>query len=199
MASPSAADAASSSVGAEDPAEAKLRFEVRLTPRHVTHKGCKLSRRMCSVIRGVAGGVGVRPGPCQPRVSALYRIQTLKPPSSCNLADFGLPAICSDIASVTCLLDLAQHRYFDDGKFVDYIEYLQYWRELPYCLYIVFPQCLRMLELLQSESFVSALKHAEFKNKLQLQQHWHWKRRLDPPPILQVEGGDAVTEAADTK
>ncbi len=45
--------------------------------------------------------------------------------------------------------DLAQHRYLDDPRFVAYLGYLQYWRRPPYCTYLVFPHCLRMLELLQ--------------------------------------------------
>lgn len=74
---------------------------------------------------------------------------------------------------------LAQQRYFEDSRFVDYIEYLQYWRELPYCLHIVFPHCLRVLELLQTERFVAALKSADFKDTLARQQHWHWLMRAD--------------------
>ena len=72
---------------------------------------------------------------------------------------------------------LAQNRYFDDPQFVDYLEYLQYWRAPPYCLYIAFPQCLRMLELLQTEKFVEGLKRDDVKDYLRAQQHWHWRHR----------------------
>ena len=76
---------------------------------------------------------------------------------------------------------LAQNRYFDDPRFVDYIEYLRYWREPPYCLHIAFPHCLRMLELLQTDKkFVEALKRADFKDFLRIQQHWHWRTRALP-------------------
>lgn len=73
--------------------------------------------------------------------------------------------------------DLAQHRYFDDADFIKYLEYLRYWEELPYCSYLVFPHCLRMLELLQQPSFRLALKRADYKDFIFEQQHWHWKYR----------------------
>ena len=72
---------------------------------------------------------------------------------------------------------LAQNRYLDDADFIEYLEYLQYWRTLPYCNYLVFPHCLRMLELLQQESFRVALKRVEYKDFIFQQQHWHWKFR----------------------
>ena len=92
---------------------------------------------------------------------------------------------------------LAQHRYFDDPSFISYLEYLRYWREHPYCLYIAFPHCLRMLELLGSASFVDALKRADFKEHLFNQQHWHWKYRATEPLDLQalLGLGDAVALA----
>ena len=73
--------------------------------------------------------------------------------------------------------DLAQNRYLDDPAFVEYLYYLQYWRELPYVRYIAFPHCLRMLELLQSKSFRTAMKRADFKDYVLHQQTCHWKYR----------------------
>ena len=73
--------------------------------------------------------------------------------------------------------DLAQHRYLDEDSFVDYLDYLQYWREPQYCKYILFPHCLRMLELLQHASFREALKREDFKTMIFNQQNWHWRFR----------------------
>ena len=73
--------------------------------------------------------------------------------------------------------DLAQNRYLDEPAFIEYLDYLQYWQALPYCSYLVFPHCLRMLELLQQPSFRVALKRADFKDFIFQQQHWHWKYR----------------------
>jgi mediator of RNA polymerase II transcription subunit 31 len=88
------------------------------------------------------------------------------------------------LANPEYLHHLAQNRYFDDPKFVDYLDYLQYWREMPYCQYLVFPQCLRMLELLQTDAFVAALKRVDFKDHLQSQQSWSWRQRA-----LELVGG----------
>ena len=63
-----------------------------------------------------------------------------------------LPCLPARLASHTDRArgaDLAQHRYLDDPRFIAYLGYLQYWRRPPYCTYLVFPHCLRMLELLQ--------------------------------------------------
>ena len=76
---------------------------------------------------------------------------------------------------------LAQNRLLDDPAFVEYLDYLQYWHERPYRLYIAFPHCLRMLELLQGEPFRSRMKFAEFKDHIFQQQHWHWRYRVDAP------------------
>ena len=82
------------------------------------------------------------------------------------------------LANAEYLHFLAQNLYFDDPDFRDYLEYLQYWRELPYCLHIVFPHCLRMLELLvHDDGFVDALKRADFKDYIFQQQFSHWRYR----------------------
>ena len=95
---------------------------------------------------------------------------------------------------------LAQNLYFDDPAFRDYLVYLQYWRELPYCLHIVFPHCLRMLELLvQDGGFVDMLKRVDFKDYIYGQQfsHWRWRATLmgengvDGPASAAQRGADA--------
>jgi len=79
---------------------------------------------------------------------------------------------------------LAQNRYLDDPAFVEHIDYLRYWAGPNYCHYIVFPHCLRMLELLQQPSFRAALKRADFKEMVFRQQHYAWRYRSNPtaPP-----------------
>lgn len=81
------------------------------------------------------------------------------------------------LANPEYLHHLAQNRYFEDPSFVEYLDYLQYWRDLPYCLYITFPHCLHMLELLQTDEFCSMLKRADYKDHVFNQQHWHWRQR----------------------
>lgn len=93
---------------------------------------------------------------------------------------------------------LAQHRYFDDEDFVSYLQYLNYWRERPYCLYLVFPHCLRMLELLQTDAkFVEMLKRADFKDHVFTQQHYHWRyRAMEPVAATATESADKPAAAA---
>ena len=90
------------------------------------------------------------------------------------------------------LADLAQNRYFDDPSFVEYIEYLRYWTGERYCHYIVFPHCLRMLELLQQPSFRAALKRADFKDMIFRQQHsaWHFRRNPGAPAPADCTSGE---------
>lgn len=52
---------------------------------------------------------------------------------------------------------------------------------MPYCQYIVFPHCLRMLELLQTQQFVTNLKRADFKDHLLHQQRSNWVHQQQRP------------------
>lgn len=48
---------------------------------------------------------------------------------------------------------LAQRGYLKEQTFVNYLKYLQYWREPDYARYLKYPMCLHFLELLQHEAF----------------------------------------------
>ncbi|PZC83517.1 mediator of RNA polymerase II transcription subunit 31 [Helicoverpa armigera] len=48
---------------------------------------------------------------------------------------------------------LAQRGYLKEATFINYIRYLQYWREPEYARYLKYPMCLHFLELLQHEAF----------------------------------------------
>ena len=102
------------------------------------------------------------------------------------------------LANTEYLHYLAQNRYLDDPAFVEYLDYLQYWREPRFCGFIVFPHCLRMLELLQQPSFRAALKRADFKDMVFRQQHDHWKHRLDAEPEDSADGVGTSSEAGAT-
>lgn len=101
------------------------------------------------------------------------------------------------LANTEYLHYLAQNRYLDDPAFVEYLDYLQYWREPRFCQYIVFPHCLRMLELLQQPSFRAALKRADFKDMVFRQQHDHWNHRLDAEPEERADGAGASEAGVD--
>ena len=93
------------------------------------------------------------------------------------------------LANPDYLHHLAQNLYFDDERFREYLVYLQYWRDLPYCLHIVFPHCLRMLELcVGDDDFVAALKRPDFKDTVMAQQNQAWRYRAS-------KGGDPSIRA----
>lgn len=48
---------------------------------------------------------------------------------------------------------LAQRGFFKDTAFINYLKYLQYWKEPEYARYLKYPMCLYFLDLLQYEHF----------------------------------------------
>lgn len=68
--------------------------------------------------------------------------------------------------------------YLLDGKFVRYLDYLQYWKQPQYSKFLVYPHCLRFLDLLQHEDIRKKLtEHPNFHTELADQQFWHWLHR----------------------
>ena len=58
--------------------------------------------------------------------------------------------------------------------FVNYIDYLQYWRKPEYSQYISYPHCLYFLELLQSEAFRAKVSEYNYTTKVEEQQLLHY-------------------------
>ncbi|KAI9001858.1 mediator of RNA polymerase II transcription subunit 31-like protein [Hyaloraphidium curvatum] len=56
---------------------------------------------------------------------------------------------------------LAQRGFMKDRAFVNYLDYLQYWRRPEYAKFIVFPDSLAILDLLQYEAFREEIAKAE--------------------------------------
>lgn len=72
-------------------------------------------------------------------------------------------------------VDLAQNRYFEDEAFIGYLKYLQYWQRPEYVKFIMYPQCLFFLELLQNANFRNAMAHPGNKELAHRQQFYFWK------------------------
>lgn len=70
---------------------------------------------------------------------------------------------------------LAQRGYFEDQAFVNYLEYLLYWKEPSYAKILKYPQCLMFLELLQYEKFRKELVNPGCAKFLDEQQLLHWQ------------------------
>ncbi|KAH7649019.1 SOH1 family [Cryptosporidium bovis] len=69
---------------------------------------------------------------------------------------------------------LSKEGYFEDKSFVRYLKYLLYWSEFPYVKYISYPYCIRMLRLLQDESFRKSLENEEVIQMIRHQQTFQW-------------------------
>ena len=56
---------------------------------------------------------------------------------------------------------LAQHGFFRETAFINYLKYLQYWATPAYIKFLRYPQALKILELLQEEEFRKELANSE--------------------------------------
>ncbi|XP_052247459.1 mediator of RNA polymerase II transcription subunit 31-like isoform X2 [Dreissena polymorpha] len=70
---------------------------------------------------------------------------------------------------------LAQRGYFKSNNFVNYLKYLQYWKEPMYAKYLKYPQALHFLELLQYEQFRKELANQQCAKFIDDQQLLHWQ------------------------
>lgn len=80
---------------------------------------------------------------------------------------------------------LATQKYFEDPAFMHFLRYLRYWRDPPYVHHVVYPQCLRMLEILLSPRIQSRLHRLDTRNLLlsQMMLKWATTPELDVPGV----------------
>jgi len=79
------------------------------------------------------------------------------------------------LANPNYLNFLAQRGFFKEATFVNYLKYLTYWKEPDYAKYLKYPQCLTMLDLLQSEHFRKELMNTQCARFIDDQQLLHWQ------------------------
>jgi len=79
------------------------------------------------------------------------------------------------LANPNYLNFLAQRGVFKETTFVNYLKYLSYWKEPDYAKYLKYPQCLMMLDLLQSEHFRKELMNSQCARFIDDQQLLHWQ------------------------
>lgn len=76
----------------------------------------------------------------------------------------------SSLANPRYLQHLAANKFFDDARFVEYLRYLQYWREPAYVKYLVYPgPTLNHLRLLQEERFRREIISPETVMRLEME------------------------------
>lgn len=61
---------------------------------------------------------------------------------------------------------LSQNKYLESPEFLNYLEYLEYWRDPPYVRFIVYPNCLLMLTMLQQPLFRQEIGKVEVAQAL---------------------------------
>lgn len=66
------------------------------------------------------------------------------------------------LANIQYVNYLAQSDFLSDPTFIAYLKYLNYWKEPKYAKYLVYPNCLHILTLLQSEEFRKNIVNPEF-------------------------------------
>lgn len=69
---------------------------------------------------------------------------------------------------------LHQKNYFKDDNFLSYLKYLHYWNNEPYKNFLLYPQCLQVLELLDDPEFVNKLDEENVYVVLSEQQFNIW-------------------------
>ncbi|KAF9020468.1 SOH1-domain-containing protein [Hymenopellis radicata] len=80
------------------------------------------------------------------------------------------------LANPFYLHSLAQQNILEQPAFINYLEYLQYWREKEYARFLHYPHALHHLELLQHPQFRAAMKKDQyFREYLEQKQYEHWR------------------------
>ena len=118
-----------------------------------------------------------------------------------------IPHVLPAAAAHTAAERACVQGYLLDGKFVRYLDYLQYWKQPQYSKFLVYPHCLRFLDLLQHEEIRERLTEDRgpggFCLQLADQQFYHWlyRRRHTQnfEPAKPPEGAASTKQPASAK
>ena len=72
---------------------------------------------------------------------------------------------------------LYSEKYFSRQDFQEFLKYLLYFKTEKYLKFLIYPQCIPILELLVREDAVLFLSEESFYSKLADDQHCIWKNR----------------------
>mmetsp|Transcript_36634 Transcript_36634/g.59219 ORF Transcript_36634/g.59219 Transcript_36634/m.59219 type:complete len:137 (+) Transcript_36634:11-421(+) len=78
------------------------------------------------------------------------------------------------LANPAYLNYLAQNRYLEDQAFLNYLRYLHYWKRPEYAKYLVYPEGLFFLDMLEDETFRKEIKNTQCMEFIHQQQFYHW-------------------------
>ncbi|EUT79291.1 hypothetical protein PFAG_05858 [Plasmodium falciparum Santa Lucia] len=78
------------------------------------------------------------------------------------------------LCNIDYIKHLYENKYFNDYNFINYLKYLNYWRNKPYIFYVHFPICLYVLDILNNNNTNIYFNHANsFQNFIYyLKLHW---------------------------
>lgn len=93
------------------------------------------------------------------------------------------------LANIQYVSYLAQNEYLSDPAFIAYLKYLNYWRDAKYAKFLVYPNCLHILTLLQTESFRKNIIVPEFMNSLMNDMVQKWQGHGPEGSEEQTENG----------
>lgn len=103
------------------------------------------------------------------------------------------------LANTQYLSYLAQQGYFKDECFVNYLRYLTYWKDPKYSKFIVYPNCLHILSMLQNERFRMDVQNQNFTNLLYNDMVEYWREPLFKAEKESEKSVDDNTTKEDTK
>jgi len=87
------------------------------------------------------------------------------------------------LANPFYLHSLAQQGILNQPVFVNYLDYLQYWKQKDYARFILYPHALHHLDLLQVEQFRKDIGKDEWRDYLNQKQFDHWRTWRDPKTL----------------
>lgn len=103
------------------------------------------------------------------------------------------------LANPFYLHSLAQQGILYQPAFINYLKYLQYWKEKDYARFILYPHALHHLELLQHAEFRSEIMKDEWRESLNQKQFDHWRTWREPHHLNSSPEGkeeaDAIKDA----
>ncbi|KIM45083.1 hypothetical protein M413DRAFT_441747 [Hebeloma cylindrosporum] len=106
-------------------------------------------------------------------------------PKAANRAKFELELeFVQALANPFYLHSLAQQNILEQPAFINFLEYLLYFKQKDYARFIHYPHALHHLELLQHAQFRSQMKKDEFlRDFLHQKQFDHWRTWREPSAI----------------
>ncbi|KAG2037039.1 SOH1-domain-containing protein [Suillus americanus] len=112
---------------------------------------------------------------------------TTEDPRATNRDKFELELeFVQSLANPYYLHSLAQQSILDQPAFINYLEYLMYWKEKDYARFIHYPHALHHLDLLQHAQFRSEMKKDEWREFLNQKQYDHWRTWYEIQEFIRV-------------